>query len=149
MRWLIIALVATALMAQRPGIGVGSGGGSGGGGGTGTLDNFQQNIAITQGGGSEVSALFYTVESTSWAVASCSVNLAIAPTVQSMIFDIQTRAGISIFSSTTLVVPVGQLTATFQTGLGAALAKGTLIRSLVTQNDSPAGLGQFAHIQCH
>jgi hypothetical protein len=77
--------------------------------------------------------------------------MAIPPTGSSVIVDIQTAAGVSIFSSTKLVFTTSgtSTTVVHQTGMtGMPLALDTLLKAVVTQNDSN-GVGQFGYVGCH
>jgi hypothetical protein len=121
-----------------------------GGGGQIDLPAFQ--ICITAGCGSEVSATRYPIKTTAGiTLTDCSLNMAIPPTGSSVIVDIQTAAGVSIFSSTKLVFTTSgtSTTVVHQTGMtGMPLALDTLLKAVVTQNDSN-GVGQFGYVGCH
>jgi hypothetical protein len=148
--FLCAALLAAALAAQVP-----SGGGAGGGSGTpGQLDFPAFQICIAAGCGSEVSATRYPITTPAgMTLTDCSVNLAIPPTGSSIIIDVQTAAGVSIFGSGSgqLTFPTTGTATTVvdQTSFaGMPLAQGTLLKAVVLQNDS-AGVGQFAYVRCH
>jgi hypothetical protein len=124
------------------------------GGPAGQIDLPAFQICIAAGCGSEVSATRYPIATASGiTLTDCSLNLAIPPTGSSVIVDIQTAAGISIFGSTKLVFPTTGTATTVihQTTFGAGvmpLPVDTLLKAVVTQNDSN-GVAQFGYVRCH
>jgi hypothetical protein len=123
-------------------------------GSAGQIDLPAFQICITAGCGSEVSATRYPIAAAGGAtLTDCSLNLAIPPTGSSVIVDVQTAAGTSIFGPTKLVFPTsGTATsvthqATFASGI-MPLAQDTLLKAVVTQNDSN-GMAQFGYVRCH
>ena len=123
-------------------------------GSAGQIDLPAFQICITAGCGSEVSATRYPIAAAAGiALTDCSLNLAISPTGSSVIVDVQTAAGVSIFGSGS-----GQLTFTtsgtsttviHQTSFaGMPLALNTLLKAVVLQNDSN-GVAQFGYVRCH
>lgn len=122
--------------------------------GGGQIDLPAWQICIAAGCGSEVTATRYAIATaTGITLSDCSINMAIPPTGSSVIVDVQTAAGVSIFG-----VGSGQLTfpttgtattVAHQTSFaGMPLAEDTLLQAVVLQNDS-AGVGQFAYVRCH
>jgi len=120
------------------------------------LDYPQFQICITAGCGSEVSATRYPIAAASgWTPSDCSLNLAIAPTGSSVIVDVQTAASTSIFGATKLVFTTAGTSTTVvhqttfsSTGGFFPLATDTLLKAVVTQNDSN-GVAQFGYVRCH
>lgn len=123
-------------------------------GSAGQIDLPAFQICITAGCGSEISATRYPVAAAAGITLSdCSLNLAIPPAGSSVMVDIQTAAGTSIFGSTKLVFPTTGTATTVihQTSFGAGvmpLAMDTLLKAVVTQNDS-GGAAQFGYVRCH
>jgi hypothetical protein len=122
------------------------------GAGSGQIDLPAFQICITAGCGSEVSATRYPVATTAGiTLTDCSLNLAIPPTGSSVIVDIQTAAGVSIFGATKLVFTTAGTATTVvhqTTFSGMPLALDTLLKAVVTQNDSN-GVAQFGYVRCH
>jgi len=128
----------------------GSACGTGSGGGGSDIPSFV--ICNAPGCGSEVSANYYFISNpTGITFDECGVNLAVAATLQTVIFDIQDASGVSIFGGSKLNVTVANGTTTqFQsTFLGSpqTAAKGSKLKAVVTQNDTN-GAAQFAYIKC-
>ena len=120
----------------------------------GQIDLPAFQICITAGCGSEVSATRYPIATAAGiTLADCSLNLAIPPTGSSVIVDIQTAAGTSIFGTPKLVFPTAGTATTVihQTTFGAGvmpLPFDTLLKAVVSQNDSN-GVAQFGYVRCH
>ena len=120
----------------------------------GQIDLPAFQICIAAGCGSEVSATRYPIATPSGiTLADCSLNLAIPPTGSSVIVDVQTAGGTSIFGATELVFPTTGTATTVihQTTFGAGvmpLAQDTLLKAVITQNDSN-GVAQFGYVRCH
>jgi hypothetical protein len=121
-------------------------------GSAGQIDLPAFQICITAGCGSEVSATRYPIATAAGiALTDCSLNLAIPPTGSSVIVDIQTTAGTSIFGATKLVFPTTGTATTVihQTAFGTMpLPMDTLLKAVVLQNDSN-GVAQFGYVRCH
>lgn len=123
-------------------------------GSAGQIDLPAFQICITAGCGSEVSATRYPIATAAGAtLTDCSLNLAIPPTGSSVIVDLQTAAGTSIFGATKLVFPTtGTATTVIHQGAFGAgvmpLAMDTLLKAVVLQNDSN-GVAQFGYARCH
>jgi len=85
----------------------------------------------------------------------CGVSLATMPTGSSVIIDIQTAAGVSIFGTVKLAIPVGTSVGTtiFQSTFANApqtAAKGGQFKAVVTQSDSGgAALGGYVRCRVH
>lgn len=123
-------------------------------GAAGQVDLPAFQICITAGCGLEVSATRYPIATAAGAtLTDCSLNLAIPPTGSSVIVDLQTAAGTSIFGATKLVFPTTGTSTTvihqgaFGTGV-MPLAMDTLLKAVVLQNDSN-GVAQFGYVRCH
>ena len=83
----------------------------------------------------------------------CGFSLTTSPTVQNVIVDIQTAAGVSIFGATKLVIPVGGTATVFQAtfaGSPQTAAKGAQFKAVVTQGDTGgAALGGYVKCRVH
>jgi hypothetical protein len=83
----------------------------------------------------------------------CGFSLTTSPTVQSVIVDIQTAAGVSIFGATKLVIPVGGTATVFQATFANSpqtAAKGAQFKAVVTQSDTGgAALGGYVKCRVH
>jgi hypothetical protein len=85
----------------------------------------------------------------------CGVSLATMPTVQNVIIDIQTAAGVSIFGTTKLVVATTDAAGTtkFQATFSSSpytAAKGAQFKAVVTQSDTGgAALGGYVKCRVH
>jgi hypothetical protein len=121
-------------------------------GSAGQIDLPAFQICITAGCGSEVSATRYPIATAAGiTLTDCSLNLAIPPTGSSIIVDIQTAAGVSIFGATKLVFTTAGTATTVvhqTTFSGMPLVLDTLLKAVVTQNDSN-GVAQFGYVRCH
>jgi hypothetical protein len=123
-------------------------------GSAGQIDLPAFQICITAGCGSEVSATRYPIATAAGiTLTDCSLNLAIPPTGSSVIIDVQTAAGISIFGSgsgqLTFTTSGAATTVVHQTVFaGMPLALNTLLKAVVLQNDS-GGVAQFGYVRCH
>ena len=123
-------------------------------GSAGQIDLPAFQICIAAGCGSEISATRYPIASAAGATLSdCSLNLAIPPAGSSVIVDIQTASGASLFGPAKLVFPTSgtSTTVVHQTTFAGGimpLAQDTLLKAVVTQNDSN-GVAQFGYVRCH
>jgi hypothetical protein len=83
----------------------------------------------------------------------CGFALQTAPTVQSVIVDIQTAAGVSIFGATKLVLATGATATNFQATFASSpytAAKGAQFKAVVTQSDTGgAALGGYVKCRVH
>jgi hypothetical protein len=83
----------------------------------------------------------------------CGFALQTAPTVQSVIVDIQTAAGVSIFGATKLVIATSASTTTFQSTFANSpqtAAKGAQFKAVITQSDTGgAALGGYVKCRVH
>lgn len=83
----------------------------------------------------------------------CGFSLTTSPTVQSVIVDIQTAAGVSIFGATKLVIPVGGTATVFQATFANSpqtAAKGAQFKAVVAQSDTGgAALGGYVKCRVH
>jgi hypothetical protein len=83
----------------------------------------------------------------------CGFALQTAPTVQTVIVDIQTAAGISIFGTTKLQIAANATTTNFQSTFSSSpytAAKGAQFKAVVTQSDTGgAALGGYVKCRVH
>jgi len=119
--------------------------------GTLAFDAPSFQICFAAGCGSEVTATNFFISSPSGVTFDeCGVSIATAPTGSSVIIDVQTSAGVSIFGTTKLVIPTTVSGTIFQSTFASSpqtAVKGTQFKAVVTQNDS--GLAaQFAYVKC-
>ena len=108
-------------------------------------------ICNTPGCSAESSVNYYFLSSPNGATFDeCGVSIATAPTGSPVIIDIQTPAGVSIFGSTKLVIPINTTTTQFQSTFANSpqtAVKGAQFKAVVTQNDSNS-VAQFAYVKC-
>ncbi len=130
--------------------------GSGGGTSVASYDNPAFVICTTTGCQPETTFNNYFISSPNgMTFDECGIALQTNPTVQSVIVDIQTAAGVSIFGSTKLVVPVANPVGTtiFQSTFANATqtaAKGTQFKAVVMQGDTGgAALGGYVKCRVH
>ena len=83
----------------------------------------------------------------------CGISLQTPPTVQTVIVDIQTAAGVSIFSTNKLSIATGVTATQFQATFSSSpytAAKGAQFKAVVTQADTGgAALGGFVACRVH
>jgi hypothetical protein len=83
----------------------------------------------------------------------CGISLQTPPTVQTVIVDIQTAAGVSIFSTNKLSIATGVTTTQFQATFSSSpytAAKGAQFKAVVTQPDTGGvALGGFVACRVH
>lgn len=130
---------------------------SSGGSGGGVSDNFPAFVICTTSGCQPETTFnnWFVSATAGITFDECGISLQTIPTVQSVIVDIQTAAGVSIFGATKLVVPtttpVGTtiFQATFA-GSPQTAAKGAQFKAVVTQADTGgAALGGYVKCRVH
>jgi len=108
-------------------------------------------ICYAPGCGSEVSVNYYFISSPSGVTFDeCGVSISTPPTGSSVIIDIQTPDGDSIFGPEKLVIPASVRGTVFQSNFASrpqTAAKGAQFKAVVLQNDA-AGVAQFAYVKC-
>jgi hypothetical protein len=130
--------------------------GSGGGTSVVSYDNPAFVICTTTGCQPETTFNNYFISSPNGVTFDeCGISLQTMPTVQSVIVDIQTVAGASIFGATKLVVPTSTPVGTtiFQATFANSpltAAKGAQFKAVVTQSDTGgAALGGYVKCRVH
>ena len=128
----------------------------GGGGGAAVGEPFAFAICTTTGCQPETTFNNNFVSSPNGVTFDeCGVSMATMPTVQNVIIDVQTAAGVSIFGTTKLVVHTTDAAGTtnFQSTFANApqtAAKGAQFKGVVTQSDTGgAALGGFVKCRVH
>jgi hypothetical protein len=119
-----------------------------------SFDNPAFVICTTAGCKPETTFNNYFISSPSGVTFDeCGISLQTSPTVQSVIVDIQTAAGVSIFGATRLVIPVGGTATVFQATFANSpqtAAKGAQFKAVVTQSDTGgAALGGYVKCRVH
>ena len=116
-----------------------------------TLEQLNWGICYAAGCGSEVSVnLNFVANPNGVTFDECGVSMVTAPTGSSVIIDVQTGAGVSIFGATKLVIPTTYTVPVFQSTFANSpqtATKGATFKAVVTQNDSN-GVAQFAYVKC-
>ena len=108
-------------------------------------------ICYAPGCGSESSVNLYFISAPNGVTFDeCGVSIATPPMGSSVIIDIQTPAGVSIFGAAKLVIPIAASGTIFQSNFANSpqlAAKGDQFKAVVLQNDS-AGVAHFAYVKC-
>jgi hypothetical protein len=108
-------------------------------------------ICYAPGCGSESSVNLYFISAPNGVTFDeCGVSIATPPVGSSVVIDIQTPAGVSIFGAMKLVIPIASSATIFQSNFANSpqlAAKGDQFKAVVLQNDS-AGRAQFAYVKC-